>query len=92
MERMMLTTPLPPRSDWMTLEKHGALFSDIASAELELAQAQGEWEASGYAIHDVSVFQRESSEFYKARIVVSDPRYYGAGVMWEMASLGVSYA
>ena len=87
----MTKPPLPPRCDWMTLEKHGALFSDIASAELELVQAQGEWEAGGYAIHDVAVFQRESSEFYKARIVVSDPRYYGAASMWAAASLGVSY-
>ena len=88
----MTKQPLPPRHDWMTLEKHGGLFSDIGSAEQALAHVQGEWEAGGYVIHRADIFQHESSEFYKARIVVSDPRYYGAGMMWEMASMGVSYA
>ena len=83
--------PMPPRIDLFTVEKLGGVGGDLAKAERALARACEKYAGEGYVIHRVDVLQHAEFGMYKARLVISDPRYYGAASMWAAASLGVSY-
>ena len=84
--------PLPPRIDRFLVEKLGGLCRDLPTVAQAMERTLADCEAKGYAVHRVGIWQHHESKVYKGRVVVSDPRYYGAASMWAAASLGVSYA